>query len=42
MGAGKLNCRVKTNSKFLVDAVILYTEAPARAAIQRGDNMDTA
>jgi hypothetical protein len=42
MDAGKLNCRVKIDSKFLVDAVILYTKAPTRAAIQRGDKMDTA
>jgi hypothetical protein len=42
MVAGKLNCRVKTDSKFLVDTVILYTKAPVRAAIQSGDKMDTA
>jgi len=42
MDAGKLNFRVKTDSRFLVDAVILYNKAPVRAAIQRGDKMDTA
>jgi hypothetical protein len=41
MDAGKLNCRVKTDCRFLVDAVTLYTKAPARADIQRGDTMDT-
>jgi len=42
MDAGKLNCRMETDSKFLVDAVITYTKAPVRAAIQRCDKKDTA
>jgi hypothetical protein len=35
MDAGKLNFRVKTDFKFLVDEVILYNKAPVRAAISR-------